>query len=172
MIEFSYTVSSREFGNAIKRGNYTMKSLIAALVLMPVQAQAIDMLPQYETAKVERVSQPSKAKSKPKPKKVAKKKTYSFRPAPPPVSDGTKCYDPITVVGSQWVGESGAYESAVKAGKEAVRWRIGEMAMDPSNWKDVKKRCSLSSVGEVIGQTFHRCEIVLTPCRPGMKESP
>lgn len=150
-----------------------MKAAIAALVLMsPVQANAVDLLPHYQTVSAVQKAQPVRKvhKSNPKPKK---KKAYSFRPAPPPVvSDGTKCFEPITVVGSQWVGEGGAYESAVKTAKETIRWKIGEMAMDPANWKDVKRRCSLSSVGEVVGQTFHRCEIILTPCRPGMRGSP
>ena len=116
------------------------------------------------------VSQPKKTKTtKPKRKKTyAKKATpkgtavlaYSER-----AQDG-KCYQPLTVVGSQWVGESGAYESAIKAMKERIRWDIGESAMDPAHWKDLKKRCSLSSVGEVVGQTFTRCELTATPCRP------
>jgi hypothetical protein len=146
-----------------------MKTLLALLVFA-TPVQAFDMLPNYDTApKIEKASHVHKQKAhKAKPKK---RKAYSFRPvAPAPVNDGSKCYDRITVVGSQWVGESGAYESAVKAAKEAVRWQIGEMAMDPANWQDVQKRCSMSSVGEVVGQTFHRCEIRLTPCRPGMSE--
>ena len=148
-----------------------MKTLIALLVFA-TPVQAFDMLPNYDTApKIEKASHVHKAKPKAPKSKPKKRKAYSFRPAPAaPVSDGSKCFDRITVVGSQWVGESGAYESAVKAAKEAVRWQIGEMAMDPANWQDVQKRCSMSSVGEVVGQTFHRCEIRLTPCRPGMSE--
>jgi len=144
-----------------------MKTLIAMLAFtVPAQANGIDLMPHYETPKVEKVSHVQKAKPKAKPKP---RKSYSFRPAPAaPVDNGSRCYDRITVVGSQWVGEGGAYESAVKAAKEAVRWQIGEMAMDPANWQDVQRRCSMSSVGEVVGQTFHRCEIRLTPCRPGM----
>jgi hypothetical protein len=149
-----------------------MKTLIAALMLIsPANANGIDMIPLYEN-QVQKASHVQKAKPKVYKSKPKKRKAYSFRPAPPPLpSDGSRCFEPVTVVGSQWVGESGAYESAVKAAKEAVRWKIGEMAMDPANWKDVKKRCSMSSVGEVVGQTFHRCEIIFTPCRPGMTES-
>ena len=153
-----------------------MKTLIALLVFA-TPVQAFDMLPNYDNApKVEKASHVHKAKPKAhksKPKKAKRqqeKKTYSFRPSPTVPDNGSKCFDRITVVGSQWVGEGGAYESAVKAAKEAVRWQIGEMAMDPANWQDVQKRCSMSSVGEVVGQTFHRCEIRLTPCRPGMSE--
>ena len=134
-------------------------------------AESIDLLPLYHNEPAVTVHKVSHVPTKRKPKKAKRhhaKKTYSFRPAPPAPDNGSKCYDRITVVGSQWVGEGGAYESAVKAAKEAVRWQIGEMAMDPANWQDVQKRCSMSSVGEVVGQTFHRCEIRLTPCRPGM----
>jgi hypothetical protein len=149
-----------------------MKTLIALLAFtVPAQANGVDLLPHYETPKVEKVShvQPKKAtKAKAKKSKSKPKPAYSFRPPPQPVAEAPKCYEPITVVGSQWAGEGGAYESAVKAAKEAVRWKIGEMAMDPANWQDVQRRCSMSSVGEIVGQTFHRCEIRLTPCRPGM----
>jgi hypothetical protein len=147
-----------------------MKTLILCAACLATPAYGVDMLPYYETqtVKVEKVSHVSKKK----PRKVVKRKAapkpatrvlaYEERP-----EDG-KCYRPLTVVGSQWVGEGGAYESAVKAMKEAVRWSVGEAAMDPQNWKDVKRRCGMSSVGEVVGQTFHRCEITATPCRPGL----
>ena len=148
--------------------------LIASIVFAaPASANGIDMMWAYDNAK------PAPAKvyhhqvAKPKPVKK-KRKTYAKKAAPQGTavmayserSQDGKCYRPLTVVGSQWVGESGAYESAIKAMKERIRWDIGESAMDPAHWKDIKKRCSLSSVGEVVGQTFSRCELTATPCRP------
>lgn len=88
------------------------------------------------------------------------------KPKPQPAPAEAQCFERIKVVGSQWVGESGAYDSAVKAAKERIRWEYGEMAIDERNWKNIERRCSQSSVGEIAGQVMHRCEIVLTPCRP------
>lgn len=160
--------------------------LIAAMLIfsLPASAHEIDLLPNYDNAPavshVERVSYPA-PKRKAKARKPAKRKTVARKAAPK--ADPTrvmayeergedgKCYRPLTVVGSQWIGEAGAYESSVKAMKELIRWQIGEVAMDPGNWKDVKRRCSMSSVGEVAGQVFHRCEITATPCRPAITEA-
>lgn len=141
--------------------------LAGVLLALPAEASDIDMLSLYDNApKIERRHVVKVSASKPKAK-PRKRKAHAFRPAPPTLSDGSKCFEPIAVTGSQWIGEEGAYESAVKAAKELIRWQIGEMAMDPANWKDVKRRCSMSSVGEIAGQVFHRCELVVTPCRPG-----
>jgi hypothetical protein len=152
-----------------------MKTILALIAMtMPATAQGVDMLPLYDNApKVERVSHVPTKKAKPKKRKpIARKaapKDDGTRVAAAryEAEDGAKCFAPIAVAGSQWIGEEGAYESAVKAAKELIRWQIGEMAMDPANWKDVKRRCSMSSVGEIAGQVFHRCELVATPCRPG-----
>lgn len=149
-----------------------MKAFIAALVLMsPAQANAVDMLPQYETAlKVERVSQP--AKSKPKAKKVVKRKAAP-RPKATPVAasdDVTRCLPPVRVVGSQDVREGAAEESAKKGWAEAVRWAHGESFQDIANARDYQKRCSRSSIGEALGQYFTRCEVSASPCRPGMSK--
>ena len=152
-----------------------MKTILACVVCLMLQqppaAAFENMLPLYtEIAPIE-VSQPARPKKARKRHHVHKRatppaKVYAYEERP---EDG-KCYRPITVVGSQWIGEQGAYDSAVKAMKEAVRWGIGEAAMDPANWKDVKRRCSMSSVGEVVGQTMHRCELTVVPCRPGLTE--
>lgn len=150
-----------------------MIALMLALAIATATPAAAfeNMAWQYETVTPIEVSQPAR------PKK-ARKRHHVKRATPPPAKvyayeerpeDG-KCYRPLTVVGSQWVGEQGAYDSAVKAMKEIVRWSIGEAAMDPQNWKDVKRRCSMSSVGEVVGQTMHRCELTVVPCRPGLTE--
>lgn len=140
----------------------------------PAHAQTVNMVQLYEDSSPSKTIQVSHvAHKKPVKHKHVAKKTAP-KPSPTKVmayeerpEDG-KCYRPLTVVGSQWVGEQGAYDSAVKSMKEAVRWSIGEAAMDPVNWKDIKRRCSLSSVGEIVGQTFHRCELTVVPCRPGL----
>lgn len=79
-----------------------------------------------------------------------------------------QCIERVTVVGSQWATEAGAEESAQKAWMEAVRWSHGEMSMDMKNAEGYARRCSRSSIGEVVGQTFHRCEVTARPCRPAM----
>jgi len=101
-----------------------------------------------------------------KPYKPAKPK-----PAPIKHDDtGAHCYPAVTVVGSQWVGDSGAQDSARKGWMEQVRWRHGEAAMDISNAQDIAVRCSRSSVGEAVGQVLHRCEIRAKPCRKGFEK--
>jgi len=80
-----------------------------------------------------------------------------------------QCLDRVTVVGSQWATEAGAEESAQKSWMESTRWAHGESAMDLANAQGYAKRCSRSSIGEVVGQTFHRCEVSARPCRPVME---
>jgi hypothetical protein len=156
-----------------------MKSLIAALVLMPVQAQAegIDMLPHYETPKViEKVSHVTTKKAHKPKAKAKKKKTYNFRPTPPVdapklASDAiTRCLSPVRVVGSQDLRPDAAEQSAIKAWAEMVRWTHGESYQDWQNASGYTKRCSRSSIGEALGQYFTRCEVSASPCRPGMIE--
>ncbi len=155
-----------------------MKIFLTCLACLTAQpAQAIDLLWQYQNAPTVKTYHHAKPKKVSKPKaSKPKRKHYAKKAAPKSEptrvlafeerAEAGKCFRPLTVVGSQWVGESGAYDSAVKAMKERIRWDIGESAMDPAHWKDLKKRCSLSSVGEVAGQTFTRCELTATPCRP------
>jgi hypothetical protein len=92
---------------------------------------------------------------------------YYASPVPPP--EDWRCLDTVRVVGSQWVAEEGAEDSAKKAFMEEVRWRHGESFMSIDNARDYEKRCSRSSVGEAVGQTLVRCEIAARPCRPPMK---
>jgi hypothetical protein len=79
-----------------------------------------------------------------------------------------QCLERVTVVGSQWAGEEGAEESAQKAWMEQVRWNDGEAWMDIKNVEGYAKRCARSSVGEVLNQVLHRCEISARPCREVM----
>ena len=152
-----------------------MKSLAILMIMsMPVQANGIDLLPLYENAKpapalVHTVKHKTKTKAKKKPKK-----SYSFRPSPPVEKPSlatdavTRCIAPVRVVGSQDIREDAAEESAKKAWSEQVRWASGEAYMDMQNASDYQKRCSRSSIGEALGAVLNRCEIIATPCRPGM----
>lgn len=158
-----------------------MKTLITLLALsLPAQANEIDLLPYYDNAppKVERVSTPAKAKPKPKKKKPV------VRKAAPKPSQNTKvmaaeyrseqvmrCIAPVRVVGSQDIREDAALESAKKAWAEIVRWESGEAWMDVNNAMGMKTRCGRSSIGEALGQVLNRCEIVASPCKPGMVEA-
>jgi len=76
------------------------------------------------------------------------------------------CLPPVRVVGSQWATESGAEESAQKSWAEAVRFSHGEVYMQLDQAIGYQKRCSRSSIQEVVGQTLIRCEVDAAPCRP------
>jgi hypothetical protein len=80
------------------------------------------------------------------------------------------CYAAIRVVGSQGVSEDAAENSAQKGWMEQVRWKHGEHAMDIGNAKAYVKRCSRSSIGEILDKTFHRCEVEARPCRPKFED--
>jgi hypothetical protein len=101
-------------------------------------------------------------------RKVRRKPEVRYYAAPKVEADDWRCLDKVRVVGSQWVSVDGAEESARKAWMEQVRWYSGEAFMDVAHARDYEKRCSRSSVGEAVGQTFLRCEIVARPCRPPM----
>jgi hypothetical protein len=80
------------------------------------------------------------------------------------------CYNAIRVVGSQGLSEDAAEQSAQKGWMEQVRWKHGEHAMDIGNARSYVKRCSRSSIGEVLDKTFHRCEVEAKPCRPKFED--
>lgn len=90
-------------------------------------------------------------------------KAYVER-APEPICAKT----PVAVVGSQYLNEAGAEESAQKGWHEAVRFHHGEAFMDLARAKDYRHRCSRSSIGEALGQIMHRCEVSAIPCKPPM----
>jgi len=156
--------------------------LIASLVFAaPASANGIDMMWSYDNAKPAPAKTYRHTVSAPKKAKPSKKKRKTYAKKAAPKSSGTavmaaeyrteqvmKCLPAVRVVGSQDIRETAAEDSARKAWAEAVRWAHGEAYMDISNAKDYQRRCSRSSIGEVVGQVFERCEIVATPCRPGM----
>ena len=75
------------------------------------------------------------------------------------------CLTRVRAVGSQWVGASGAKQSAIKAWREIVRFDSGEKFSDWANAKDVVQGCSQSSIGEVVGKVLYRCEVSAAPCK-------
>lgn len=79
-----------------------------------------------------------------------------------------QCLDRVTVVGSQWATEAGAEEGARKSWMEQARWALGEVYMSIENAEGYAKRCSRSSIGEVVGQSLHRCEVSARPCRQAL----
>lgn len=82
--------------------------------------------------------------------------------------DDWHCLDKVHVVGSQWIGEQGAEDSAKKAFMEEVRYRYGETFMDVDHARDYEHRCTRSSVGKVAGQIYYRCEVAARPCKAPM----
>ncbi len=113
--------------------------------------------------------------SDPKPRKIYRKRS---KPTPPPKpeklahhTNDARCLDTVRVVGSQDIRETAAEESARKAWAELVRYQSGEAFMDMLHAKDYRRRCGRSSIGEVAGTTFIRCEVQAKPCRPGMSDA-
>lgn len=151
-----------------------MKAILAiAIFAAPAPVQAIDLLSHYDAPKVQKASAPKHA-AKPKPRPKSKPKPYAYRAPPKDLALAseqiTRCLAPVRVVGSQDVRESAAEESAKKAWMERVRFESGEMFQDIGNAQSYAKRCVRSSIGEALGQYFHRCEVEALPCRPGMTE--
>lgn len=138
-----------------------MRYLILAALLIPTPASAewFDHIFAHEPRK-------------PQVRSYVKRKVIRpHKPAPAQHDDtGAHCYPSVTVVGSQWVGDSGAQDSAKKAFMEQVRWKYGEAYMDIHNAQDIALRCSRSSIGEVANQVLHRCEIRARPCRMGFSK--
>lgn len=74
------------------------------------------------------------------------------------------CKPLIRVVGDQRPTEEGAKEQADKAWMQEVRFRYGERYMLTTQAKDRRYACSRSSIGELVGQTMLRCEVIAQPC--------
>ncbi|KWT72403.1 hypothetical protein APY04_0197 [Hyphomicrobium sulfonivorans] len=68
-------------------------------------------------------------------------------------------------LGTQWIGEAGAFEAAKKDWMERVRYDLGESYLDLSHAVELVKRCSRTSIGEAAGQVLYRCEIWARPCK-------
>jgi len=142
-----------------------VKALLIAALLLPTPAVAFqgDWIDRATEVFHEPRARRSEVRSYRKVVRPAK-------PKPAPVirdDNGAHCQAIINVVGSQWVGDSGAQESAKKAFMEEVRWRYGEAYMDITQAQDIAIRCARSSIGEVVSQVLHRCEIKARPCRKG-----
>jgi hypothetical protein len=149
------------------------KLLFVAALLVPTAASAqswFDSAPSYGTRYYEsrhyyRDSYGTLRYYRPR-RTVTKYVTRHPKDDKAPVSSRSTCYPLVRVVGSQWKDEDGAEDSARKGWMESIRWQYGEQAMDIGNARDYAKRCSRSSVGSVLGETLHRCEVEARPCRP------
>jgi hypothetical protein len=75
------------------------------------------------------------------------------------------CAAPVRGLGTQWVGPEGALEAAKKDWMERTRYDLGESYLDLKNAKDFVSRCGRVSIGEALGQSMMRCEIVARPCK-------
>jgi hypothetical protein len=80
-----------------------------------------------------------------------------------------QCADKVRGLGTQWIGEAGALEAAEKDWREKVRFDLGEQFMDLDYAENYEKRCNRTSIGEVAGQVFYRCELVARPCKPSFE---
>ena len=82
-----------------------------------------------------------------------------------------RCRDRRRVVGDQGLSVALAQGQADKSWAADVRFHLGERYMDIANAEDIKYECSRSSVGETLGQTFHRCQISAKPCKAPKMEA-
>lgn len=74
------------------------------------------------------------------------------------------CKPVVRVVGDQRTTEDAAKEQADKAWMQEVRFRYGERYMLTTQARERRYACSRSSIGELVGQTMQRCEIIAQPC--------
>jgi hypothetical protein len=85
---------------------------------------------------------------------------------------GGDCKPVRRMVGQQALSVDGAKKEANEAWAAAVRFHHGEKYLDLANARRVTYSCSRSSIKEAgasittLGQSFTRCEIEATPCRP------
>jgi hypothetical protein len=87
------------------------------------------------------------------------------------INDPVKfCLGPVRGVGTQWVGEEGAMDAAMKDWRERTRYDYGEIFVDMTHAEDFRKRCGRTSIGEVAGAVFFRCEIWARPCKAEFSE--
>jgi len=142
------------------RASFRIAGIASLLLAVPAHAGQADVSSgnTYGSASIQTASSLKKAKPNSGPRVMA----YQQR-AP---EEKVKCLAPVRVVGSQFVTEHGAEESAQKSWMEAVRFDSGEQFMSLDNARDYSRRCARSSVGEIAGQTFYRCEVIAKPCRP------
>jgi len=75
------------------------------------------------------------------------------------------CLEPVSGLGTQWVGAEGALAAARKDWMERVRYDHGESFVDMSHAADVGSRCGRVSIGKFLGRVTYRCEIVARPCK-------
>lgn len=75
------------------------------------------------------------------------------------------CAGKVRGVGIQWLTEEGALEKAKDDWRARVRYDLGESYLDLANADSFEKRCGRTSIGEVAGQVFTRCEIIARPCK-------
>lgn len=91
--------------------------------------------------------------------------------APPRLEDDYDgCRGPVRGVGTQWLNEEGALDAAVKDWRERTRYDHGEIFVDMTHALDFRKRCGRTSIGEVAGQVFYRCEVWARPCKAEFSE--
>lgn len=89
---------------------------------------------------------------------------HKHKPPVPAGEPDKACKPVVRVVGDQRTTEEGAREQADKAWMQEVRFRYGERYMLTARAKDARYACSRSSIGEIVGQTMQRCEIIAQPC--------
>lgn len=89
---------------------------------------------------------------------------HRHQPHVPSGEPDKHCKPVVRVVGDQRPTEDGAKEQADKAWMQEVRFRYGERYMLTGQARDMRYACSRSSIGELVGQTMQRCEIIAQPC--------
>jgi hypothetical protein len=78
---------------------------------------------------------------------------------------------PVRGLGTQWLAQDGAMDAARKDWMERTRYDLGESYLDLKNAKDFVSRCGRVSIGEAMGQSMMRCEIIARPCKGVFEDS-
>jgi hypothetical protein len=79
--------------------------------------------------------------------------------------DRGRCLEPVSGLGTQWIGAEGALAAARKDWMERVRYDHGESFVDMSHAVDIGSRCGRVSIGKFLGRVTYRCEIMARPCK-------
>ena len=141
--------------------------LIALALLVPVPAQAQGIDDSIWVRKT--IRQQHKAERLERRRYYAR--VYSYIRREESEYGGDRCRDTRRVVGDQGLSVALAQSQADKSWAADVRFHLGERLMDVSNAEDITYECSRSSVGETLGQTFHRCQISAKPCKSPKMEA-
>jgi hypothetical protein len=139
--------------------------LIALALLVPVPAQAQGFEDSLWVRKTIRQQHRAERAAERAERRRYYTRVYGYVRREEEFDRGDRCRDIRRVVGDQGLSVALAQGQADKSWAADVRFHLGERYMDIGNAEGISYECSRSSVGETLGQTFHRCQIAAKPCK-------